>query len=168
LCKLMSLLGDEDNTYKDVLLEAQIAQRGEQSHSIRITPFPSTAMLVVDSGNKRYRSAPADVNTWGKKELIKALLRFDSATIEAQAEARLEIKLFVNLNSEEEPDITSPKFAGSFAKPQCAAPQTIIFDITKAAKNNLKPGRMSFTVVIDDDTGKFQWKDAELASYVKE
>jgi L-asparaginase len=168
LCKLMSLLGNEDNEYKDVLLEAQIAQRGEQSHSIRITTFPSTAMVVVDSRKKRYRSAAEDVKTWGEKELIKALLRFDSATIATQDEARLEIKLFVNLNTEEEPDVASPKFAGAFAKPQCSTPQTIIFDITKAAKNNLKPGRMSFTVVIDDDNGIFQWKDAELALYVRE
>jgi L-asparaginase len=168
LTKLMVLLGDEDMTAHDVALKVQQNLVGEQSLSIYITEFKSKGDLASMGSRIRIPAANIDINWDNPEEIHKIVLRFRKGKILAKNEdTPAEIKLFMDLSSEEPLDENSPKYLGVFKKRKTGDPTILFFDITEGARKLLS-NRASFTVVLNSADSSFSWESVELAIFKKE
>lgn len=169
LTKMMALLGDEDMDAHEVALKVQQDMAGEQSMSIFTTEFKSTGACSVDSGMPRHRIPAGNVEgAWANPdELETIVLRFRSGKIITGSAEYVEIKLFVDLSSDDDLDENSPNFLGVFKRGANENPTILFFDITERTKGILGK-RSSFTVVFASEEGSLQWESVELAIFRKE
>ena len=168
LTKLMMLLGDEDMTPHEVALKVQQNIAGEQSLSIYTMEF-ITKENQVDTENNRVRIPAANIDkVWDSvDEIDRIMLRFRNGKIQNKSKKPyVDIKLFINLGSDEALDETNPNFIGTFKRIPNEAPTILFFDITERAKKILGD-RASFTVFIASE-GSFNWESVELTVFKKE
>jgi L-asparaginase len=175
-CKLMTLLGNPDLSKEDVetLFQQDIA--GEQSWSLYVTKFPGASNKSVelsnstDEGSNLYRmpGRPFEGISWEAEHIDRAILRFWNASI-ISSEELVRIRIFVNLDQDEHPQIDDPSFAGEFKRYPMQKRGLAIFDVTGAVKAVSGPGRpISFTVKLETPGSAFKWEKVELALYVSE
>lgn len=183
LCKMMVLLGErkqrEGLTREMIIAEIQKAWTGEQSHSLVISEIPQNGAIEAGTGSRRFRTStfPGPLD---KEQYSKALLRFRGAKVlapnvdvetrhEGAPLPRVGIKLLIDVLEDEHissEDDNNARFAGRFSKEHCPDPRTVIFDITRAAKNNLKTSkRSSFTIEVDAPGAAFSWTSVELVLF---
>ncbi|MDQ1354345.1 MAG: L-asparaginase, type [Acidobacteriota bacterium] len=168
LTKLMLLLGDEDMTPHEVALKVQQNIAGEQSLSIYTTEFKSKENQV-DTENNRVRIPAADIEgNWETADQIdRIMLRFRNGKIQKKSEKTyVDIKLFINIESNETLDEAGDKFLGTFSRIPNDTPTILFFDITEKARRLLEK-RSSFTVVMASE-GFFTWDSVELTVFKKE
>jgi L-asparaginase len=168
LTKLMLLLGDEDMTHHQVALKAQQNIAGEQSLSIYTTEFTSKENQV-DTENNRVRIPAADIEKdWESVDQIdRIILRFRNGKIQKKSEnPYVDIKLFIDIESDKPLDEATDKFLGEFRRIPNDVPTIVFFDITEKARTLLEK-RASFTVVMASE-GSFSWESVELTVFKKE
>lgn len=96
------------------------------------------------------------------------MLRFRNGKIKTnKKDIYSDIKLFINLGSDEELDESNPNYLGTFRRLPNEVPTILFFDITEKAKSILG-NRASFTVVYSSAEGSFEWGSAELTVFKKE
>lgn len=169
LTKLMVLLGDEDMSSHEVALKVQQNIAGEQSLSIYTTEFKSKENLL-DSKNTRIRIPASNIKgVWNNPdEIDRIMLRFRNGKIQSKdKKSYAEIKLFIDLTSEDELDESSPNYFGIYRKPPNDVPTILFFDISEKAKMTMKD-RASFTVVLCSEESSFSWESVELAIFKKD
>jgi len=175
-CKLMTLLGDPDLSKEEVetLFQQNIA--GEQSRSLYITRFPGAANKSVESTKSegahanfyRMPGRPCEGISWEAEQIDRAILRFWNASI-TSSEELVRIRIFVNLDPDEEPDTNDPSFAGEFKRYPTQKRGLAIFDVTRAVEKVSGPGRtVSFTIILETANSSLKWEKVELALYVSE
>ena len=170
LVKMEVLLGDEDLNQKEIENMAQQDLAGEMSLSIFTTLFNDKDNPQVDSKYKRFRIPATNIqgfNKIGEGKLDRIMLRFrDGVFSNPNEDGYINIKLYADLSSDDELNIDSINYLGSFNKLPNDKPTMAIFDITESAKKVLSP-RSSFTVVLDSTDGIFSWSSVELALYAQ-
>jgi len=168
LTKLMFLLGDEDMPPHEVALRAQQNIAGEQSLSIYTTEYKSKENQV-DTENNRVRIPASKIEgTWeSMDEIDRIMLRFRNGKIQNKSEKPyVDIKLFIDVESEETLDEAGNKFLGDFRRIPNDTPTILFFDITEKARRLLEE-RARFTVVMASE-GSFTWESVELTVFKKE
>lgn len=175
-CKLMTLLGNPDLSKEEVetLFQRNIA--GEQSWSLYVTRFPGASNRSVElscppSGPinlYRMPGRPFEGVSWEAEHIDRAILRFWNASI-TSSEELVRIRMFVNLDPDEDPQIDDPSFAGEFKRYPTPRTGLALFDVTRAVKAVSGPGRpISFTIILETPGSVFKWEKVELALYVSE
>lgn len=81
-------------------------------------------------------------------------------------EKPLDIKIYIDLSPNPAEFQFNMCFAGKFKKQQNKTKQSITFDVTQAAKQLLQRNS-SFTIIIEDQGGEFQFDGAELSLFLK-
>lgn len=173
LTKLMYLLGDEDMPKSEVALRVQQNISGEQSLSIYTTIYDrKESGTGVSVENNRTRLAAEDIKgiaeaKEGNNNIEKIVLRFRDAQILNDKEEAIELKLFIDLNSEDELNENSPNFLGTFKKAPTSSASILFFDISERA-HLILGNRASFTICLNSPNGSFTWRSAELVLFVSE
>ena len=174
-CKLMHLLGDPDNTQKDVEIAFSLDIAGEQSISTYVSSYAEGGQL---ESSKKDENPPSFripgtqlVGSWKVGQLHRALLRLNRATVTTSSDAPLVVHVFVNLDPNSALDMNIPEYAGSFKKWATEGEKMAIFDVTETVSAIGEIGnRISFTLFIESaegNTGSIKWESAELASQVR-
>jgi L-asparaginase len=175
-CKLMTLLGNPDLSKEEVETLFQQNLAGEQSWSLFVTRFPGASNKCVELASApiarpntyRMPGRPFEGISWEAEHIDRAILRFWNAAI-ASSEELVSIKIFVNLDPDEHPQIDDPSFAGEFKRYPTQSTGLAIFDVTRAVKSVSGPGKtVSFTVILETPNSSFKWEKVELALYVSE
>ena len=116
----------------------------------------------------RMPGRPFEGISWEAEHIDRAILRFWNASI-ASSEELVRIRIFVNLDQDERPQIDDPSFAGEFKRYPTQRTGLAIFDVTRAVKAVSGPGRpISFTIILETPGSAFKWEKVELALYVSE
>jgi hypothetical protein len=141
-----------------------------------VTRFPGASNKCVELASApiarpntyRMPGRPFEGISWEAEHIDRAILRFWNAAI-ASSEELVSIKIFVNLDPDEHPQIDDPSFAGEFKRYPTQSTGLAIFDVTRAVKSVSGPGKtVSFTVILETPNSSFKWEKVELALYVSE
>ncbi len=174
LCKMMVLLGDEDLSVENVMVEVQKDSVGEQSFSIHTHTISETRGTLETGGvepRTRWRGAVRNVGSdWPTDEISKVLLRFYDATMDAVAdtdeETSLEIDCHIGVESSSQLDRDAKSFAGTFVRSKADFRSMVMIDITETFKDLVSHNDpASFTLsLVDSAVGtRLTWQKAELA-----
>lgn len=169
LAKLMVILGDEDMSTQEKALRAERSISGEVSTNIFTTKLKSEDAHSIDSEMNRQRvpAAQLEGGPFKSKEIEVAMIRFRGGKINAEEKHPIELQLYLDLSSDDEPDESSPAFLGSFRRAGNKNPTILFFDVTDRIKNVLSD-RASITVIQTSQQGSFTWESAELVIFAKE
>lgn len=153
LCKLMVLLGDEDNTPEKVKEIVQTNLAGEQSRSIHTTKYPEEKVKLESSSGERsrYRIVGQDIGgNWQPDKIELAQLRLRIADLSSTHELKpIKILVFMNLSGNDPLDQSKPNFVGVFNRRVKQISSTLIFDVTKTVKGMLQRSmKLSFTIAL--------------------
>lgn len=175
LCKMMVLLGDEDLSMEEVMVEVQKDTVGEQSFSIH-TQIISEKGGTLETGNEmpamRWRSTVKNVGSdWPTDEVSKVLLRFYDVTMDTEiagtgADASVEIDCHIGVGSDSPLARGAKSFAGTFVRRKADFGSMIIIDITDTFKDLVShndPTSFTLSLAQCDAGTKLAWKKAELA-----
>jgi L-asparaginase len=183
--KLMSLIAEEGVDVDDELedkMDAResieekfmIAIAGEQSRSTYLTKFgrgreyPGELKLAEghESASHRFRAKSLNVN--GIERTENALLRLRGAEVKGPTQSKVLFNVFVNLDSDEVPEESDARFAGSFEK-YPSSDGVVMFDVTKTIRETGEPGRpISFTIFAYTEGFELSWTHVDLAVVVNE
>ena len=169
LAKLMVVLGDEDLSVVEKAARIERNLAGEVSLGIHTTVFANSDDVRIDSSNPRARVAAADLvaGDTAPDRIQSAVLRLRSGKVTGKGETPVEVKVFMNLGSDEQPDEKSPNYLGSFKRRPNPEPTVLFLDVTEAYRR-VTTKRASFTVMLAGDEGSVEWKGAEFVIFTNE
>ncbi|MBY0429848.1 MAG: asparaginase [Rhodospirillales bacterium] len=175
LCKMMIAVGDEDLKDNPALLREylQTSVAGEQSLSVFETKYARSGAAHVEAGTdytkRRLQADTPLAGQWRPADVSNVQLRFYGATVTCPAEQQsVEIEIYANLASGDDPDPSAANFCGNFKRRPSSESGVISFDVTRTVRAIAQTGRLlPFTVVMRGESGKFAWTSAELAIFAK-
>lgn len=175
LCKMMVLLGDEDLSVEDVMVEVQKDTVGEQSFSIHthlISDQPGGLKAADSDTGARWRGTLKSVGSdWPADEVSKVLLRFYDATMAVavaspEETASVTIDCHIGVGSNSRLSKNAKSFAGTFTRRKADFRSMLIIDITDTFKDLVSHNDpTSFTLALADCAAgtELTWGKAELA-----
>ncbi len=177
--KLMSILADDpDDKQTEIEDKFMRALAGEQSRSTFLTRFrgrddggAERLTLTDGASNARKRLRAGALVVEGPLSRIEtAKLRLRGAQLIKTAEntSTAEIKVYMNLDPDEQPTVDDKRMAGTFDK-WPSKDGVVIFDVTRVVREMGEPGRpVSFTFSLETDGFLLEWHHADLAVVVNE
>lgn len=168
LCKLMVLLGDEEDLTKEgVLATVQKDMAGEQSRSV-VSYITSTEPATLDITNRRWRGARiAPSKEWSNLRKEKILLRLYGAEMSVGDDSvPINLSCYLGLRSTDTLDRASTEFVNDFLRYKKHFNSMIILDITEKFLELASPNELpAITLYLNNEEPGYclKWKKAELA-----
>lgn len=170
LCKLMSVMGDEDLNDEDIMELVQIDLAGEQSRSVYSFNI-SDDYAQLSSNEPRWRRSLKNVGSkWPDNHLSKVAIRMYGVSLlaDSKKQGTLQLSCFIGIRSSDALDYQSISCAGIYDRSIENLSSMVILDITESFKKRVRHNEStSFTIFLENANEGYalRWKKAELAIF---